>query len=83
MGEFLFDTVNIWLNGKAYTCRNVGYLFEIFATDSLGDASVSRLLWGLHRDSNKEAISEIITTKEMCVVIELNYGKEIATAHRL
>ena len=54
MGEFLFDTVNSWLNGKAYTCLNVGYLFEIFAMDSLGDASVSRLLRGLHRDSNKE-----------------------------
>jgi len=69
---------------KASTLKvNVGYLFEIFAMDSLGDASVSRLLRGLHRDSNKEMISEIVTTKEMCMVIELNYGKEIATAHRL
>jgi len=31
----------------------------------------------------KEVISETITTKEMWVVIELNYRKEIATAHRL
>ena len=31
----------------------------------------------------KDVISEIITTKETWVVIELKIGKEIATAHRL
>ena len=31
----------------------------------------------------KEVISETITTKEMWVVIGLNYRKETATAHRL
>ena len=83
MGEFLFDTVSSWLSGKAYTCLNVGHLFEPllripWETPLLVDR------FGVFTETViKEVISEIITTKEMWVVIELNYGKEIATAHQL